>query len=210
VYDNFSTDRSVDICRKFSNVTVRQYQSNNEIRDELYLQIKNNCWKESKGKADWVIVCDIDEFLYITDLHASLESAKNKGYTLFKSSGYEMVGTHIPEENENLLQHIRHGVRMPVYDKTILFNPNCIEEINYDWGAHTCLPIGIIKENSTDAKLLHYKYLSAEYVIDRYKQMKARLSKKNKKMNLGIHYLLGIRQIQKRYANYQKNAYLVF
>ena len=62
IYDNFSTDRSQEIITE-SGCTLLTYDSNNQIRDDLYLQIKNNCWK--KSKAEWVIVCDIDEFIEV-------------------------------------------------------------------------------------------------------------------------------------------------
>ena len=57
VMDNESDDRSVEIIQSYPNAEVRTYQSNSQIRNDIYLEIKNNIWKESRGKADWVIVC---------------------------------------------------------------------------------------------------------------------------------------------------------
>lgn len=210
VYDNFSDDGSEDICRSYPNVVLRKYQSNGEIRDDIYLQIKNNCWKESAGQADWVIVCDIDEFLYHPDLLSVLKEAKEKKISHFQSIGYEMLGNCVPNANQNLIEQIKIGTRRKMYDKTLLFDPNLIQEINYDWGAHSCLPIGSLKEDKTSLKLLHYKYLSKEYVAERYKALSTRLSKRNRKMNLGVHYFFNYRKIRKTYAEYFKNAERVF
>ena len=43
IYDNYSTDRTEEIALA-NGCEVIKYDSNNEIRDDLYLEIKNNCW----------------------------------------------------------------------------------------------------------------------------------------------------------------------
>ncbi|HEY3372002.1 MAG TPA: glycosyltransferase family 2 protein, partial [Prolixibacteraceae bacterium] len=58
VMDNESDDNSPSIIHSYPKATVRTYSSNGQIRDDIYLEIKNNVWKESRGKADWVIICD--------------------------------------------------------------------------------------------------------------------------------------------------------
>jgi len=44
VYDNESTDRSVQIALE-NNCKVISYSTNNQLSDSKYLEIKNNCWK---------------------------------------------------------------------------------------------------------------------------------------------------------------------
>ena len=56
---------------------VIPYSTGGKINDFKYLEIKNNAWKKSRGKADWVIVVDMDEFLYHLDddrIRRALES----------------------------------------------------------------------------------------------------------------------------------------
>ena len=53
---------------------VIQYNTNDQIDDNKYLEIKNNCWK--KAKTDWVLVCDVDELLNITYSDLVREDAK--------------------------------------------------------------------------------------------------------------------------------------
>lgn len=73
--------------------------------------------------------------------------------------------------------------------KQILFNPNEIQEINYAPGAHYCEPIGNIKYyDKKDIYLFHGKYLSVEYVVEKHKKYKERLSNINKEKGWGIHY----------------------
>jgi glycosyltransferase involved in cell wall biosynthesis len=64
ILDNKSTDKSVEIIDSFPNTEVIEWDSNGQVRDDLYLEIKNNIWKQSRGKCDYVIVGDADEFLY--------------------------------------------------------------------------------------------------------------------------------------------------
>ncbi len=62
LYDHESDDNSLDLLS--DNVEVKTYSTGGEIRDDIWIDIKNNCWKTSRGEADFVIVCDMDEFLY--------------------------------------------------------------------------------------------------------------------------------------------------
>src|SRR5262245_42339747 len=76
LFDNCSTDHTAEIARQ-AGVDVRPYESGDEIRDDLLLQIKNNCWKECRGQGvDWVLVVDVDEILYHSDLTGFLQQSK--------------------------------------------------------------------------------------------------------------------------------------
>jgi hypothetical protein len=74
IYDNQSDDETLKICENYSNVSVYTFDTSGKIRDDIYLNIKNNIWKKSRGIADYVIICDIDEFLYHPDLMNFLKS----------------------------------------------------------------------------------------------------------------------------------------
>jgi hypothetical protein len=71
----------------------------------------------------------------------------------------------------------------------ILFDPHRITEINYKPGAHEADPEGIVKTGKyEDLKLLHYKNLGIEYVLNRINTYRHRLSQTNRELNLGLHY----------------------
>ena len=63
VYDNESDDKTSEICDAHPLVERRVYKTNGEIRDDVYLDIKNQEWKNFK-EYDWVCVLDLDEFVY--------------------------------------------------------------------------------------------------------------------------------------------------
>lgn len=167
IFDNMSTDGSKKIIQA-AGCTYRTFDSNNQIRDDLYLNIKNNCWK--KSTAAWVIVCDIDEILEIP--------FAIKPYTMINTKGFDMIGE----------PGTRNGVPNRMYSKHIMFRPNVITEIGYKPGCHTCAPLGRVVGSSEQANLLHYKYTSEEKVFERHTMYQKRLSDQNKQYGWGVEY----------------------
>jgi len=201
IYDNYSTDNSNNILKE-SNCNVIKYDSNNQIRDDIYLNIKNNCWKDSK--ADFVIVCDTDEFLYC-DLK-TLQYCKDNKFTLISPFGYNMISHSLPKTSNQIYEEIQYGVFDKNFSKCIIFDPKEIEDINYEPGCHTIKPRGNIKTyNMNDVKLLHYKFLSLDYVINKNKIYNSRLSDINKQHNWGLHYQYTIEKITEEYNEIYKN-----
>ncbi len=167
IYDNQSTDNSVEIAKK-AGCNVISYDSNKQIRDDIYLDIKNNCWK--KSKAEWSIVCDIDE---IIEIPFNIDE-----YTILNTQGFDISG----------LPPSRMGVPNSLYSKHVMFRPAEIQEINFTPGCHSCKPIGNVIPSREIANLLHYKYISEDYVISRHKLYQSRLSDINKKFKWGHQY----------------------
>jgi len=188
IYDNYSTDNTVEIAIK-NGCIVFSYDTNNEIRDDAYLSIKNRCWK--KSNADWVFVVDCDEFVDVT-----LEQLQ-QNFNIIKAEGWDMIG-----ETDNV-DNIDSGIRSSGYDKICAFKPYYVEDINYDPGCHSANPkaydgrSGIIF-NSINIKLWHFKWLNWYYTIYRYKLFNQRLSQINKENGWGIHYSFN-EDVQKEY-----------
>ncbi|MEP6512758.1 MAG: glycosyltransferase family 2 protein [Parafilimonas sp.] len=90
--DNESTDNSKNIISSSDKCYYNRYASDNEMRDDLLRQLKNNVWKQSRGKADYVIVVDIDEFVYSKrGLIRDLKILKFLGFSIIRPVGYDMV-----------------------------------------------------------------------------------------------------------------------
>lgn len=75
IFDNGSTDGSVEFLNRFDWITVEHFDSDG-MDDDILKDIKNNCWKKSRGIADFVVVCDIDEILYSNRIIDELEYMK--------------------------------------------------------------------------------------------------------------------------------------
>ncbi len=189
IYDNYSDDNSEEMIKRHGNADIVNFSMNGHIDDSIYQDIKNNCWKRSRGKADYVIVCDIDEFLYHPDITNALQELSKHHISFPLTEGNNMYSATYPTMGEEITNQVRQGVADSAYNKSIIFDPHRIVEINYLPGAHQAKPVGMVKCNVHPLKVLHYKNLGLEYVLDRYHTLGKRLSEKNKEQGLGTHYL---------------------
>lgn len=192
IYDNYSDDHSEEIIKKHGTADIVKFSMGGQINDYIYQDIKNNCWKRSRGKADFVIVGDIDEFIYHKDLQKALSMLKEDKHSIVKPFGYNMYSTNYPvyDSQHLLTDQVKRGIRVPMFDKCILFDPHAIVEINYKPGAHECHPWGRVKTyRNEDIKLLHYKNIGLEQLLERNRAYASRLSKENKEKGYGAEYL---------------------
>lgn len=189
IYDNKSTDRSVEIAKKNPKVVVESYSTDNQIRDDKYLLIKNNSWKHTSKGAHYVIVCDMDEFVYHENISDKLKDFYAKGYSLIKTDGFNMISENYPETDEQLTSIVKNGVRFEPYSKICIFDPAKIRDINFSAGCHQIRPRGDCSLHVSDIKLLHYKFLGRDEYVKRQLQYKQRMSKINIQNGWGAHYL---------------------
>jgi hypothetical protein len=200
IYDNHSTDRSQEICNRNPIVRVIPYDSGNQIRDDIYLQIKNNCWKGSK--ADWVIIGDIDELtyhLYMRDILSQSEA------TVIRPALFNMYSEKFPTTPGQIWEEVKLGI--PGGPKANIFRPDEVKEINYDPGCHMAHPEGnIILDEQSGIKTLHMRFLSKEYIIKRTELSRQRLSELNKKLGWGIHYHTPAEELGRQFDEEIKRA----
>lgn len=190
IYDNMSTDTSDKIYKKYPKVSVIKWNSNDQIHEMNYLNIKNQAYKKySRNKnVDWVIVCDCDEFLYHPDLINKLKELKNLGIDVPGIDGRDMVSEEFPiYDGSKITEIVQSGSK--TYEpmcKKIIFNPNI--DMSFGLGAHSSTCTNCKTSNNYDLMLLHYKFLGLDYVKDRYRTLNSRLSEWNKKVGAGSHY----------------------
>ena len=171
VYDNMSTDRSVEIMKE-ANVNIIPFDTNNEFQERVLINIRNNCWRESD--ADWIIVCDIAEFIYHPNLINTLENANG---TYITTEGYEMMSENLPTTNGQIYDELKIGHLSHSYSKPCLFKIKDITDINFGCGNHTAKPIGkVIEVKGHGIKMLHYKYINRKVLIDKHAHYKIRQS----------------------------------
>jgi len=181
LFDNHSTDKSVEIAQK-AGAKVAFYESGGQLRDDIYVQIKNNCWKGSK--ADWVIVVDADEFVYCPDLFELLNLTS---FTAFEPTWYEMFSEQFPTTQGQIYDEVKMGYE--AWPKLNLFRPSEIKELNYEVGCHLVHPEGNVVLNYANASIwtLHMRHLGKQYIIDRNRAYAKRMSDLNKKNGWGWH-----------------------
>jgi hypothetical protein len=165
---------------------VKFFGEPGNLNDQHYLDVKNNCWKEST--ADYVIVCDCDEVLFSgLPMNKSVFSYYNKhGVTIIKTQGWQIISNEMPKEN---ITDITNGWAFNNYSKAVIFDPKAIQEINYNPGAHRIAPIGNVVYSEETIYLLHYRQIGGvKRLINRYKQYCSRMSELNHRKGYGIHY----------------------
>lgn len=176
MYDHYSTDGSTEIARSLG-FEIRNFGQRNQLNDQHYLDVKNNCWKECRGKGiDYVIVCDADEFVCIDD------NLKGSAPVV---TGYNMISELLPSKS---IFEIKTGEYSEGYSKQAIFNPDLINEISYVHGCHKNNITGNISTEGS-ATLYHFRQIGGvERMIKRHAEYRNRMSAFNKQHNMAWHY----------------------
>lgn len=207
IFDNNSTDSSLSILESTPKVTIDKF----EIKDNSLVKTAknqyNHFWKKSRGKADWVIICNVDEHFYHPNLRTYLEECTLEGITLIVPTGFEMISDDFPHNDNPLHETVKQGVRSKNFDKPQIFNPNEILEINFGPGRHTASPFGnVVKSPNNEVLLLHYKYLGFDYVNARFSALRQGLGIVDIANRWGSHYLWSEKKRLEQFENLKKNA----
>lgn len=174
VCDDGSNDNSLIIADKYSCETLKIWDNN--LKLSKYQNIRNNLWK--KADSDWVIFCDMDELLCITE--KDLENEEKYGTTIISTQGVSIVGNSTTYNLKDIdIYNLNVGMQDEWYSKNICFNKKYIKEINFTDGCHKCAPIGNIKFSKKIYFLYHYSLLGRNYNIHRYTILYERFKSKN-------------------------------
>lgn len=190
VYDNFSTDSSDEIYKKYNNVIVTKFESENSQNEIIQKNIKSEEYRKysRNSDVDWVITIDCDEFVYHNNLIDKLKEYKKMGITVIKTIGHEMASQTFPKYDGNLLVNkVKVGSgKMPMLSKSIIFDPNI--NMVFGPGAHTFTSNNTVLSPDDEIKVLHYKCLGKEYITNIYKARFERLSESSKLNSWNTHY----------------------
>ena len=176
MYDHYSTDDSVKIAQSLG-IEVRFFGQRGQLNDQVYLDIKNHCWKEQRAKGiDYVIVCDADEFICPDNLVGTAPVV----------TGYNMISENMPVSK---ITEISVGNFDKGSCKQAIFNPDAITEIDYIHGCHKNHMTGNITREGS-CRLLHYRTIGGvQRMIRRHAEYRRRLSQFNIHHRFGHHYL---------------------
>ncbi len=206
VYDDGSTDDSVDILRANPKVEVRRAKLNSNPDSFILsgMALIESFWKESRGVADWVICTDIDEHLYHPHLIQYLGACRNEGITIIPALGYQMLSETFPQRDELLCQSVTMGAPWIQMNKLSLFSPNSIEVTNFSLGRHMASPTGrVLAPERDELLLLHYKYLGLERTQRRHEQCALRLQKMELENNWCHRWRWSHDQLQKDWKKFE-------
>jgi Glycosyl transferase family 2 len=190
IFDDGSSDGSVQILAGHPKVELRRFVRSDPDSFVLSEQtLSNQCWKESRGEADWVIVTDLDEHLFHPTIREYLEACTAAGVTLVPALGFQMIGERPPRRGEVLREAFPAGAPWSGMMKPSIFNPSAIVEINFLPGRHRAAPTGALRVPERDEVfLLHYKYLDEAQTYERNRALLPRLGKHDIKNEWGHQY----------------------
>ena len=189
IHDNQSTDGSLEILRDHPRVTVLPLVLQGDSICHASFKLVNDLWKCSRNQADWVAVCNIDEFFWHEDLRDYLSQCREQGITYLPTTGYDMITDEFPQPHDNLAHTYRKGARRESLDKPSFFNPDAIRHSGFAMARHKARPRGRVrKPRRQEVLLLHYKHLGFEYVQKRHAALHARMRQKDREDRLGYHY----------------------
>lgn len=208
IFDDDSTDSTLSILRSHSKVEIRRFARSDPESFVLSEQsLSNECWKESRGKADWVIVTDVDEHLYHYNIYNYLMDCAKSGVTIVPALGFQMISESLPNSEDILCESCTRGVPWRKMMKASIFNPTEIQEICFATGRHQARPIGNIRVPYCDQlTLLHFKYLGFSHTYSRHRSLASGLGSKDVASRWGYKYLWSQEQFREDWDNVWRSA----
>ncbi len=130
----------------------------------------------SRGKADYVVLVDADEFLYHPHLAQVLTKEKELGTQLIQPQGFTMFSENLPTTTGQIYEEIKKGLPDFWATQCCLFDPDIY--IRFRKGCHS---IARMRKNvkfkagaKIGLKMLHYRYFGKKYLEDRDRKNFAR------------------------------------
>lgn len=209
IYDNESTDRSVEIAKEMG-CDVVSWNSQNIQNEYIQKDMRNNIWKKGPENG-WKLMIDMDEWLCVTE--DQLKEEETKGVTILRVKGVNVMGTSTSPDLTDVsyedLENIQKVVDWSQESKNLCFLTPQVKEMNYTHGAHACNPKGeriIFSEKTYYNK--HMENLGLPFFIQKF----TRRAERNQIMHahkINLHYTDDIKKITTRYEELMGQAYEV-
>lgn len=208
VYDNGSTDGSLDLLHEHGKVQVSHFDVDGDSFCAEEVRLGDTIWRGSD--ADWVIITDIDEHIYHPELTAYLQQCSERGVTAIQSVGYEMISDNFPSYSQRLVDQVPTGTWSVGHDRLCVFNPRAIDATNYGIGRHNAKPTGrVVWPDYPEVLLLHYKQLGVKYPIARSAELLQGLKSGDMEANWGFHYSWSVAEITAKWEELRAMAHPV-
>jgi len=205
ILDNYSTDNSCKIAEKLG-CRVHKYDSNNQMDEQYLVWVRSHLWKQFVTEG-WVIMCDMDEWLDITE--EELINEDTNGTTIILTKGVNMVGEAKTQDFSDInLFDIKRGFFDDNFSKKICIKYPLVNDIQYWYGAHQCFPQGQVVYSEKPYYLRHYNYIGAEYLVEKHRLRYDR-NEKSRSRCLNTHYLNEREAVIKLYNDVLEKATII-
>lgn len=175
VYDNESTDKTVEMLSRYPFVEIRSYHTD-KYDEGTILKLKTDIQNEFMGQYDWCISTYFDEVFYSErDFREVLYEKMCEGKTYFLKTGLNIFSRHFPPTNNGKLIHenVGHGSLWTSDDgiigiygnKAELFNMKKVF-VNYNKsGCHECQINGDAAGFEDDISFFHIKFIDFDFIV---------------------------------------------
>lgn len=182
--DSETTDRTREIAMSYG-ADVREYFGSGHMDDIAFIQFAQHHYREARGQADWVVWTDADEFVYHPRLVDRLAEFRDEGTNFPVTVGYSMLADAPPSGPGQIYEQITRGIEATEYAKVAIFDP--ILDVNWITGKHAAEVHGPAKrdDGSDPLRLLHYRWLGAQWFAERNARNFSRLNDINRKAQHG-------------------------
>lgn len=218
VYDNGSTDGSLEYLSSIPYVTIRHFDSDGH-NDIIHKQVKEQAYLEYKDKYDIIIITDMDEVFFFDDFKAVSEAFIDGGYNILMTPIISLCEDFKPPYSEDKYLHqlchkfyrqrMNHMKGFDDFSKLSIFNTKVTDKVEMSVGQHYV-------KTSPDMKImlsnngfnLHVdKGFGLDYKYKVRQRMYANLSDTNKRYGMAIEYADSYEKLEREYKNNQENSF---
>ena len=218
VYDNGSTDGSIEYLQSLPYVEIRHFESEGQ-NDVIQKTIKEKAYTELKDKFDIIIITDMDEVFYFNDFKALVAQMIDGGYNILMTPIHALCEEIKPQPIEGKYLHelchlfykqrMNHMAGFDGFSKLSIFNAKATDKVSMSVGQHyvqTSPTMQIMLSN--DGFCLHLdKGFGVEYKYRVRQKMNENLSDTNRKGGMCVEYGDSYEKLEQEYINNIKNSY---
>ena len=218
VYDNGSTDGSIEYLLKLPYVTVKHFDSEGQD-DTIQKTVKEQAYLDYKDKYDIIIITDMDELFYFNDFKTISEAFVSGGYNVLITPIISLCEDSKPPYMKDKLLHeqchkfykqrMNHMRGLADYSKLSIFNTKVTEKVNMSVGQHfvQTSPQMKILLAKNDFCLHIDKGFGIEYKYKIRQKMNDNLSDTNKRYGMCVEYADSFEKLEKEYIEHQENCF---
>lgn len=218
VYDNGSTDGSLEYLSSIPYVTIRHFDSDGH-NDIIHKEVKERAYIEYKNDYDIIIITDMDEVFFFDDFKAVSEAFIDGGYNILMTPIISLCEDFKPPYSEDKYLHqlchkfyrqrMNHMKGFDDFSKLSIFNTKVTDKVEMSVGQHYV-------KTSPDMKImlsnngfnLHIdKGFGLDYKYKVRQRMYANLSDTNKRYGMAIEYADSYEKLEREYKNNQENSF---
>lgn len=218
VYDNGSTDGSLEYLSSIPYATIRHFDSDGH-NDIIHKEVKERAYLEYKNDYDIIIITDMDEVFFFDDFKAVSEAFIDGGYNILMTPIISLCEDFKPPYSEDKYLHqlchkfyrqrMNHMKGFDDFSKLSIFNTKVTDKVEMSVGQHYV-------KTSPDMKImlsnngfnLHIdKGFGLDYKYKVRQRMYANLSDTNKRYGMAIEYADSYEKLEREYKNNQKNSF---